>query len=111
MELQKFKNLIYRGYYACKSGYELLTSEEEKNVELALFYINQANVFITNAYCAYDDLETDQPLGFLEDLFSEFYSFVDEVFDCVKTDHPHQWSMYHYDRLEKYFDTFRNSNN
>jgi hypothetical protein len=105
-KIETIRSLIRDAGYAAKNSHEILFADSNKNEIRAGLFLNNAISLMTCAksiyISSYELLEKQE----VEDIFNEFDVFTSEFFECLKTNHSHQWTDIHYNRFKDAFESF-----
>ena len=98
-------NVLY-SYLAAKKAHETIF-RDRPDKSVAIGYLNSALSYSKTAYAIYvchlDRLEHVE----LDDYFHELQTFVEEALECYRTDHSHQWTDIHFNRLEEKYNRIK----
>ena len=97
---QEIKIMILNGYYNARYAYSEINSKRQDN-SIIIGHLSIANSHINSARSVYVCNNNEFVRPEFDDFFHEFSAFSDEVLTNIRTDHSHQWSDIHYNRLEE----------
>ena len=100
--MQAIKVNVMSSYFAARKAHESIFKDQPDKT-VAIGFLNSALSYNNTAFsvyvCHYERLGRDD----LDEYFHELQTFVAEGLECYRTDHSHQWTDIHFNRLtEKY---------
>ena len=96
---QEFKRLILHAFYHAQYAHNEIFSDRQNNpiimgdISIATSYVNAARaVYICNEVLSRQEFD---------DFFNQHQFFAEEVMENIRTNHSHQWSDIHFNRLKE----------
>jgi len=97
---------VMEAYSAATKAHESIFNDRLDKV-ISIGYLNLASSYNNSAYAVYISQYERLGCDELDGLFFELNTFVEEGMQCYRTNHSHQWTDIHFQRLTQKYEAIK----